>query len=469
MDTTPVELQSTQVPIDSTQMRRQNTFNPDLPDSNVGSSLPTVDRGKDACLFLGAAFFIDFFLWLMFDCCATGFPFSFGIFQDYYFTHQPFEGSGKIATIGTTAMGIMYFGNPFVMALWRLFPKQCQYVPFVGVLAMCMSLAASSFSQDVTQLVISQGVVYAIGGLFCFCPCVLYVEEWFIQRRGLALGIMWAGTGVGGCAIPLLLEFLLGKYGFRTTLRVWSGLLFVAITPLIYFVKPRVRPSRVHGRTVRRINLRFVLDGRFLLYQLPSIIQAFGFFVPAIWLPSYARNVFSASSRSAALTIVAINMASAFGNIAMGLMIDRLHVATCILISSAGTVIGTFLLWGLGNNLATLYVFCIIYGLFAGAYSATWAGIMSEMASRTISSDQTDSTNHGTVFDPIMIFGVLEAGRGIGNLLSGPLSEVLIQNEPWKERAFAGYGSGYGTLIVFTGITAFVGGGSFLWRRIGWL
>lgn len=32
-----------------------------------------------------------------------GFPFAFGIFQDYYRTHEPFEGSSKTAIIGTCA------------------------------------------------------------------------------------------------------------------------------------------------------------------------------------------------------------------------------------------------------------------------------------------------------------------------------------------------------------------------------
>lgn len=355
------------------------------------------------------------------------------------------------------------------MALWRFFPKQCRYAPFAGALAMCGSLATSSFSHQVTHLVVTQGVVYAIGGLLCFCPCVLYVEEWFVERRGLALGTMWAGTGVGGCTIPLLLEFLLGKYGFRTTLRLWSGLLFAVTILLLYFVKPRVKPSQVHGQSVRRINLGFVLNGKFLLYQLPSMIQALGFFIPSIWLPSYARTVFHASSKVAALTIVTINLASAAGNIVMGFLIDRFHVTTCILVSSFGTVIGTFLLWGLAQNLAVLFVFCIMYGLFAGSFSATWAGIMSEMTSRPTPSDHAGSPHRGIAFDPIMVFGVLEAGRGIGNLVSGPLSEVLVQNSLWKDQALAGYGSGYGTLIVFTGITGFLGGGGFFCRRLGWL
>jgi len=34
---------------------------------------------------------------------AAGYASSFGVFQEYYQTHTPFEGSGNIAIIGTCA------------------------------------------------------------------------------------------------------------------------------------------------------------------------------------------------------------------------------------------------------------------------------------------------------------------------------------------------------------------------------
>ncbi|KAJ4125906.1 hypothetical protein NW765_001681 [Fusarium oxysporum] len=71
---------------------------------NEASSLPPVDGGKDAWLFLAASFMVEALTW--------GFPFAFGVFQDYYSTNAPFEGSSAIAVIGTCAMGIMYLGLP---------------------------------------------------------------------------------------------------------------------------------------------------------------------------------------------------------------------------------------------------------------------------------------------------------------------------------------------------------------------
>lgn len=71
--------------------------------------------------------------------------------------------------------------------------------------------------------------------------------------------------------------------------------------------------------------------------------------------------------------------------------------------------------------------------------------------------------------DSSMVFACLAAGRGIGNLISGPLSDALVKGLPWEGGPKYGYGSGYGTLIVFTGVTGFVGGGSYIARRLSWL
>ena len=67
-----------------------------------------------------------------------------------------------------------------------------------------------------------------------------------------------------------------------------------------------------------------------------------------------------------------------------------------------------------------------------------------------------------------MLFGLLSAGRGVGSVLSGPLSEALLSGKPWAEEAALGYGTGYEGLIVFTGVSAMLGGVSWMVRRVGW-
>ncbi|KAF4464344.1 hypothetical protein FALBO_8820 [Fusarium albosuccineum] len=422
-------------------------------------ALPRVDGGKDAWLFLAASFTVEALTW--------GFPFAFGVFQDYYSTHAPFKGSSSIAVIGTCAMGIMYLGIPFAMSLQRLYPKHSRWSPIIGLFVMCVALALSSFSQNTTHLILTQGVLYAIGGSISYCPCILYMDEWFAKRKGLAFGVMWSGTGLAGFALPLLFEKFLHEYGFRTTLRIWSLALFILTLPLAYFIKPRLPYSAT--RHINPLKLSFALSRNFMFHQFANIAQALGFFLPGIYLPSYARTALGAGTFPSALTVLLINVASVFGCVVMGALTDRLHVTDCFMISAAGATISTFFLWGFSTNLPVLYVYCIVYGFFAGSYTSAWPGVMRMVTAGPTSSDNDRLSGSGSSFDPAMVLGVLSAGRGIGNVASGPLSEALVKGMPWQGQASGGYGTGYGTLIVFTGATALAGGATFMFRRVGWM
>ncbi|CAL8577440.1 hypothetical protein XPA_003269 [Xanthoria parietina] len=410
------------------------------------SSLPAVDGGKDAWLFLAACFVVEALVW--------GFPFSYGVFQEYYSTHDPFKGSGNIAVIGTCAMGIMYLDLPIVFGLLRRWPQYQRLSTTGGLITMCLALGLSSFATNTTHLIITQGVIYAIGGSFAYSPCIMFIDEWFNKRKGLAYGIMWAGTGLAGVILPLVMEWLLNTYGFRTTLRVWSVSLFLLTGPLLYFIKPRNPNIPAHSPHAK--DFAFIWTSTFGILQACNVVEALGFFLPTIYLPSFAQTL-GASSTLGALTVILFNVASVFGCVLMGAVVDKWHVTNCILISTAGSTIGVFIVWGFSISLPPLYIFALIYGLFAGSFTSTWPGIMRDVKKKRDNAD------------PSMIFACLAAGRGVGNVASGPLSEALIHGFPWRGSAGFAYGSGYGALIVFTGLTAFFGGSSILGRRVGWL
>jgi hypothetical protein len=93
-----------------------------------------------------------------------------------------------------------------------------------GVLIVVAMLAASCCN-TVGGLLATQGVLYAMGGLFLYFPALVFLDEWFVSRKGLAYGVMWAGSGSAGVVVPFLLQWLLDDYGFRTALRVWAVVL----------------------------------------------------------------------------------------------------------------------------------------------------------------------------------------------------------------------------------------------------
>ena len=61
-------------------------------------------------------------------------------------------------------------------------------------MVMVLALVLASFARSVWQLILTQGVMYGIGGAMSWCPCILYLHEWFVKRAGLALGVMWVSS-----------------------------------------------------------------------------------------------------------------------------------------------------------------------------------------------------------------------------------------------------------------------------------
>lgn len=85
----------------------------------------------------------------------------------------------------------MYLDLPIIFAVLQIWPRFRPYCTGVGLFIMCLALALSSFATTTTHLIASQGIFYAIGGSLAYSPCIIYMDEWFVKRKGLAFGIMW--------------------------------------------------------------------------------------------------------------------------------------------------------------------------------------------------------------------------------------------------------------------------------------
>jgi predicted MFS family arabinose efflux permease len=240
-------------------------------------------------------------------------------------------------------------------------------------------------------------------------------------------------------------------------MRIWACMLFGIGTPLSYFVRPRLPPSATEQKPFW--NLRAVRSRFFLLNQTANIIQGAGYYLPGIYLPNFTREVFGASTWLSTLSLMLFNLCAMAGLIIMGSFTDRWSSRTCIFISALGATISVLLFWGLAVHLSVVYIFCTFFGLFSGCWPAVWPAVMRETARRG------EGRGFGHV-DTLMIYSLLCVGRGIGNVISGPLSEALVNGMPWKGEMIGGYGSGFGALIIFSSLTSFLSGMNTLWYNL---
>ena len=104
--------------------------------------------------------------------------------------------------------------------------------------------------------------------------------------------------------------------------------------------------------------------------------------------------------------------------------------------------------------MALLAVFTIFNRSFVGGFSATWSGIMHQPKREKPTLD----TGH--------VFGLLAGSRGLGTVISGPISSALINPKfaLLATQSDIGYETQYRWLIVFSGATALLSGWGCTWR-----
>ncbi|GKZ97509.1 hypothetical protein AnigIFM59636_000895 [Aspergillus niger] len=415
-----------------------------------GFSLPPVDKGKDAWLCLVGAFLLEMTVW--------GFPFSFGVFQDYYTTTEPFaQYASRVSLVGSCSMGILYLASPFSLFILQRWPCLCRISSVAGLVIAVVGILSSAFATTVWHLLATQGIIYPIGACTLYYPVLIYIDEWFVRRKGLAYGICWAGSGLAGIIFPFIVSAALSQYSYRTTVCAWAVTMVLLVCPFLPFVKPRTPVSAAQVPRPQKISFQFMWSRPFLIFQLGSIVQSLGYFAPSFYLPTYSRLVVGESGFGITAPLTLMNAGITIGFILIGFLIDRWHVANVIFLATVFTVLAVFAIWGMSVSLPPLLLFAIVYGIFAGSASATWPGIVQAVKE----TEQTAPTG--------IILGLLTAGRGVGSIACGPISELLINTE-WPlitKPGSLGYGTNFGSLIVFTGVTAVFGALGFGARRLG--
>lgn len=106
-------------------------------------------------------------------------------------------------------------------ALKRFTPRQ---VAITGSLLTGIGLFLSSLSTSLWQLSISYGIFVGLGLGFINPSSFIAVNSYFSTKRGRAVGLALAGTGVGQMVMPNVVRILLDEYGFRATTMILAAL-----------------------------------------------------------------------------------------------------------------------------------------------------------------------------------------------------------------------------------------------------
>lgn len=369
--------------------------------------------------------------------------------------------STRVADLRNT---VMYLSMPILFAIFtRRYARWRRTAAVVGAALACLSFALSSLSTNVFHLIITQGVFTAFGCTLMFSPTTLTLGEWYnTSNRALAYGITLSCKNIVGSTCPFLFRVLLNRFSLRTTILAWTAI--CGGTSLLAIFLIPAQPSGTPSETTRerKIPWQFLHHQTFWIFSIAVALQSAGYGIPQSYLPEYASESIHLSQTSATLLLTLFNIPGIASSTFFGYLSDNKHFKlsanTVTAVSAVSSALAAFLLWGLTSegNMAILLIFSITFGFFAGGYSATWGGVLNDM--------EREAAQRNEAIDTGMVYGLLNGARGIGYVTGGVVGLPLLRAGATTSLDKFAYGSSYGPLIIFTGVSSIFGGWGLLWR-----
>lgn len=361
---------------------------------------------------------------------ACGLNFAFGVYQELYESPDgPFAGAASAAQIdliGTLGVSLMTIGAPYASAWTKSYSPRT--ITAIGAVFFALANFLASVSEVLWQFVLSQGVLLGCGTCLTYIPAVTVAPGWFRERRGLAMGIVLSGTGIGGAVWAPVLRALNAGIGFRDTLRLTGGVAFVLIVAAGGVLKwhpaieERNRLEAVPGRSRLRpplANWQVVRSRMFVAQAAGAVLQAAAYYTPVYFISTYARTL-GYSATAGANYIAISNGASACGKVLLGYIADRYGRLNVLLLCTLLSAISTLALW-LPSTVATdknaamasFASYVVLYSVTAGAYVSLFPTVLVEL----FGVQHFASVN-----------GLLYMLRGLGTLVGTPGAGALIRN-----------------------------------------
>ncbi|KAI8136926.1 major facilitator superfamily domain-containing protein [Fennellomyces sp. T-0311] len=254
-------------------------------------------------------------------------------------------------------------------------------VLIMGVLLMVLGLQLSSITSQIWHLYLTQGFLFGLGAAFLYMTTMTVPTQWFNRRRGLAMGSVTSGAGIGGVVFPFILTELSQKYGIAWTYRILGFIhlgLNIATCILVKEKYPKHKKVKVaedgeaqpavSPPTLKEIfDFSILKDGTFLWWMITSVISTLGCFTPFFFLPSYATYN-GLDSSDATVLLAVLSASNCFGRISLGFVGDRIGRLNTHIISTFISGAASLGIWTVAYDYNTIMAFAVVYGIFSSSF-----------------------------------------------------------------------------------------------------
>ena len=306
----------------------------------------------------------------------------------------------------------------------------------VGVLAMSAGLALAPFVSRPWHLYLTLGVLVSCGSVVVgYTGHSFFLPNWFVRRRGIALGMAFSGVGVGAVLLFPWLQAMIVGAGWRTACWAMAALLLVLVPLNALFQRLRPEDMRLapDGESMRAAGAEMgrpaanVVDAAWVALEwtlaralrTPRFWWLFGAFFTSLFA-WYAVQVHQTkylievgyAPVAAAYALGFVGLAGVVGQIGLGHLSDRIGREWVWTISCAGYVIcyAILLLMRQDPTPALLYAMVLSQGVLGYGMSSVYGAIPAELF---------QGKHYGSVFG-VLSLGA-SAGAGTGPWVTGVL------------------------------------------------
>ena len=279
----------------------------------------------------------------------------------------------RVSTLGSA--GALMAGVCGPLVGWLVDRIEARRVMLLGALTTGIGFLAASRSDGyygllVANLIVAIGVTAAT-----LIPASLVIASWFGERRGLAMGLTFAGTSLGGAAMIVIANKAIARGGWRAGYVAMAVPMVFIVAPLVLFVV-RGRPSSASAVEEQKLKQPAPV-------VLPGVELSEAFRTRSFWLIGIAEFFYACAiggilvhvvvyliaagytASLAASSLSMIYLMSTFGKLSMGPSADRLSPRIVLSVVFGGAALGTLLLLEAKSG-PMLAGFIVLVGIASG-------------------------------------------------------------------------------------------------------
>jgi len=351
-------------------------------------------------------------------CLGMGSLFSLSVFVKPIEDTMRWSRSGisGIALVNWLSMGVGSFA-------WGTLSDRfgTRLVALLGGLLLGLGMVLSSQVTALWQLYVTFGVLVGFSVGAFYAPLTATATKWFTANRGLAVGIVSSGIGLGILVVAPLARALITAYDWRTALLLIGDLAWLVVIPASLLLRNAPGDVGAHALGAAVSLSRSARD-----YSVSDVLRAPQFWAIAVThlacCTAHSGPIFHMVSNAmdqgvakmAAATILGVSgLASIAGRLLAGIVADRVGVKRTLLTGLFAQA-GAVLLYLFTHDLGAFYLLAIAFGVTYGGVMPLYALVVREYFGEKVM---------GTAYGAVFMVSTL--GMGLGSFAGGYIYDHL--------------------------------------------